>query len=185
MTTAASLPRLRLVTLADAPAIAAIYGRAVLTGCASFEIDPPDAAEMAARIAKIVDAGHPWLVAELDGAVVGYAYAGPYRPRPAYRHTVEDSIYVAEEAQGRGLGRWLLAALISAEEARGARQMIAVIGDSANTGSIGLHAALGFRHAGVFTSVGYKHGRWLDSVLMQRALGPGDETAPDAPPTAR
>jgi phosphinothricin acetyltransferase len=173
-----ALPRLRPVRPDDAEAIAAIYAHAVLTGCASFEIDPPDTAEMAARIAKVTGAGHPWLVAEIDGKVVGYAYAGPYRPRPAYRNTVEDSIYVAEEAQGRGLGRWLLAALISEATKLGFRQMIAVIGDSANTASIGLHTALGFRSAGLFASVGHKHGRWLDSVLMQLPLGDGDDTPP-------
>lgn len=171
-------PRLRPVRPDDAEAIAAIYGHAVRTGCASFEIDPPDVVEMAARIAKITGSGHPWLVAEIDGRVAGYAYAGAYRPRPAYRNTVEDSIYVAEEAKGRGLGRLLLAALIEETTRLGFRQMIAVIGDGANAASIGLHGALGFRSVGVLASVGFKHGRWLDSVLMQLPLGDGDETPP-------
>jgi phosphinothricin acetyltransferase len=168
-------PLIRPVTTADLPAVRAIYADAVLTGCASFEIDPPDAAEMASRLAKIRDAGLPWFVAEIDGRVLGYAYAGVYRPRPAYRFTVENSVYFDPTAKGRGLGRALLAALIEATTALGYRQMLAVIGDSANAASIGLHTALGFEPAGVFRSVGWKHGRWLDSVLMQRALGDGDE----------
>ena len=170
--------RIRPATPADLPAIAAIYGDAVLGGCASFELAPPAEAEMAARLAKIVDAGFPWLVAEADGAVLGYAYAGPYRTRPAYADTLENSIYVAPDAKGRSVGRALLAELIAITTAGGWRQMIAVIGDSANTASIGLHAALGFTHAGVLRAVGWKHGRWLDSVLMQRPLGPGDERPP-------
>lgn len=173
---------LRPASPADVPRLVTIYADAVLNGCASFEIDPPDAAEMTARLAKIVEAGLPWLVAEVDGTVVGYAYAGPYRPRPAYRHTLENSVYVDPAAKGLGLGRRLLEALIEATTALGYRQMIAVIGDSANAASIGLHTALGFAPAGVFHSVGWKHGRWLDSVLMQRPLGPGDTTPPDARP---
>lgn len=163
----------------DLPACRDIYADAVLNGCASFELEPPDAAEMAARHARIVGAGLPWFVAEVDGRVAGYAYAGIYRPRPAYRHTVENSVYVDPAAKGRGIGRALLAALIEATTALGYRQMIAVIGDGANAASIGLHAALGFAHAGLLCSVGWKHGRWLDSVLMQRPLGPGDGTPPD------
>ncbi|MDK9695098.1 MAG: GNAT family N-acetyltransferase [Siculibacillus sp.] len=174
-------PLIRPATPTDLAAIRTIYADAVINGCASFEIEPPDVAEMAARMAKIREAGLPWFVAEVDGRVLGYAYAGPYRPRPAYRFTVENSVYVAPDAKGRGLGRALLAALIEATTALGLRQMLAVIGDSANTASIGLHAALGFTHAGLLTSVGWKHGRWLDSVLMRRPLGPGDET----PPTTR
>lgn len=173
---------IRPATPADVPRFAAIYADAVLNGCASFELDPPDEAEMAARLAKIVDAGMPWLVAEADGRVEGYAYAGAYRPRPAYRNTVENSVYVDPAAKGRGLGRRLLAALIDATTALGYRQMIAVIGDSGNAASIGLHAALGFTHAGLLRSVGWKHGRWLDSVLMQRPLGDGDATAPGGHP---
>lgn len=157
---------------ADAAALAAIYAPAVLHGTASFEIDPPDAVEMGRRRAALVDAGYPHLVAERAGRVLGYAYAGPYRPRPAYRLTVEDSIYVAPDAHGAGVGRALLAALVAASIARGYAQMIAVIGDSAQTPSIRLHEAFGFRLIGVAREVGFKHGRFLDQVLMQRALAP-------------
>ncbi len=160
-------------TESDLPAIAAIYAHAVLHGSASFEIEPPGEAEMARRRADVLGHGLPHLVATRDGAVVGYAYAGLYRPRPAYRHTVEDSIYVAPHAQRCGVGRALLPALIGRCAAAGRRQMIAVIGDSANAGSIALHRAFGFRDAGVLEAVGFKFGRWLDSVLMQRALGDG------------
>ena len=173
-------PVLRPALDADIPAIRAIYADAVENGCASFELDPPDEAEMTARLTKIRDAGLPWFVAEVDGRVLGYAYAGAYRPRPAYRFTLENSVYVAPAAKGRGLGRALLAALIEATTALGYRRMLAVIGDSANAASIGLHAALGFTHAGLLPSVGWKHGRWLDSVLMQRPLGDGDATPPEA-----
>lgn len=171
-------PVIRPATPADLPAVRAIYADAVLSGCASFELEPPDAAEMAARYDKILSAGLPWLVAEVDGRVLGYAYAGPYRPRPAYRFTVENSVYVAPDAKGRGLGRRLLDELIAAVAALGYRQMIAVIGDSANAASIALHAAAGFDRAGLLRSVGWKHGRWLDSVLMQRDLGSGDTDPP-------
>lgn len=169
---------LRPCTPADVPAVQAIYAQAVREGTASFELDPPDLAEMLRRHAGLIGAGHPYLVADLGGRVAGYAYAGPYRARPAYRASVENSVYVAPAAQGRGLGRRLLAALIDEAALRGFRQMIAVIGDSGNAASIGLHAALGFRHAGVLRAVGWKHGRWLDTVLMQRALGSGDAAAP-------
>lgn len=174
------IPSIRPARPTDVPRFVAIYADAVLNGCASFELDPPDETEMAARLSKIVDAGMPWLVAEVDGRVLGYAYAGAYRPRPAYRNTVENSVYVDPAAKGGGLGRALLAALIDATTALGYRQMIAVIGDSGNAASIGLHAALGFQPAGVLRSVGWKHGRWLDSVLMQRPLGDGDATPPAA-----
>ena len=163
---------------ADLAAVTAIYRHAVLHGSASFELAPPDEAEMARRHAAILAGGFPWLVARLDGRVAGFAYAGPYRQRPAYAATVENSVYVAPDLQGRGIGRALLAQLIGEAEDRGFRQMIAVIGDSANRASIGLHAALGFSHAGVLRSVGWKHGRWLDSVLMQRDLGAGDRQPP-------
>ncbi|MFC3226436.1 GNAT family N-acetyltransferase [Marinibaculum pumilum] len=163
---------------ADLEAVAAIYRHAVLHGSASFELSPPDAAEMARRHAAILAGGYPWLVARLEDRVAGFAYAGPYRPRPAYAATVENSVYVAPDLHGRGIGRALLARLIDEAEDRGFRQMIAVIGDSANRASIGLHAALGFSHAGVLRSVGWKHGRWLDSVLMQRELGSGDRQPP-------
>ena len=158
----------------DLPEITAIYRHAVLTGTASFEIDAPDIAEMARRRTAVVEAGYPYLVAELDGQFAGYAYAGPYRARLAYRSTVENSVYVSENARRAGVASNLLARLIDETAARGFRQMIAVIGDSANLASIRLHEAAGFSHAGVLRSVGWKHGRWLDTVLMQRALGPGD-----------
>lgn len=173
---------LRPATLADLPQIRAIYAHHVLHGLASFEIEPPDEAEMRRRFDAIVANGFPYLVAVADDRVLGYAYAGPYRTRPAYRYAVEDSIYVAADAVGRGLGRRLLRELIAACEQRGFRQMLAVIGDSANAPSIELHRACGFAQAGVLRSVGFKFGRWVDSVLMQRALGDGDRTAPDSRP---
>ncbi|TNC12051.1 N-acetyltransferase family protein [Methylobacterium terricola] len=169
---------LRACAEADLPAVTAIYAHAVATGRASFELDPPDLAEMGRRRAALVDGGYPYLVAERAGAVVAYAYAGAYRPRPAYRGTVETSVYVRPDQARRGLGRRLLAELIDAATQGGFRQMVAVIGDSDNAASIGLHAALGFRHVGVLRSVGWKHGTWLDTVLMQRALGPGDAAPP-------
>ena len=169
---------LRAATPDDLPTITAIYAEAVLHGSASFELTPPTEAEMGQRMEAIVAGGFPYLVATLDGAILGYAYAGPYRTRPAYRFTVEDSIYLDPSARGRGVGKRLLAALIAACEARGDRQMIAVIGDSANQGSIRLHRSAGFEPAGLLKSVGWKHGRWIDSVLMQRALGVGDGEAP-------
>jgi L-amino acid N-acyltransferase YncA len=160
----------------DLPAITRIYAHAVRHGTASFELDPPDEAEMARRHVALVSGGFPYLVAEhaSEGAlsgVLGYAYAGPYRARPAYRFTVEDSVYVAPHAYRRGIGRALLARLILECEARGFRQMVAVIGDSPQTPSIALHEALGFRFVGTLLAVGFKFDRWLDSVLMQRALG--------------
>lgn len=163
---------------ADVPAIASIYGRAVRTGRASFELEPPDEGEMEARRAGLARSGHPYLVAHLAGELVGYAYAGPYRPRPAYRNSVENSVYVREDRQGRGIGRHLLAALIEEATRLGFRQMVAVIGDSENRGSIALHAAAGFALVGTLRSVGWKHGTWLDTVLMQRTLGTGDGTPP-------
>ncbi|MEJ1157680.1 GNAT family N-acetyltransferase [Prosthecomicrobium sp. N25] len=163
---------------ADVPAIRGIYAEAVLTGLASFEVEPPDEAEMLRRRAAVLAGGFPYFVAELDGRVAGYAYAGPYRPRPAYRFSVENSIYVDQGAQRHGIGRRLLAHLIAACTERGFRQMIAVIGDSGNDASIRLHAAAGFATIGTLPSIGFKHGRWVDSVLMQRALGDGDRTLP-------
>lgn len=171
------------VTLRDAEpgdmgAIAAIYSHHVRTGIASFEEIPPDAAEMARRHGVVVGAGLPYLVAVRGGRVVGYAYAGRYRERTAYRYTVENSVYVAEDAARLGIGRALLEELIARCAALGYRQMVAVIGDSANAASIGLHASLGFRAAGVLPSVGFKLGRWVDSVIMTRALGDGDQAPP-------
>ena len=169
---------IRPSTEADIPAITAIYAHAVLNGTASFELEPPSAEEMAQRRTALFAGGYPYLVAARDGALLGYAYAGAYRARPAYRSTVEDSIYVDAAAQGQGIGRALLDALIRDSAARGFRQMIAVIGDSASRGSIRLHESLGFRHVGTLDCVGHKHGRWLDTVLMQRGLGAGSAEPP-------
>jgi L-amino acid N-acyltransferase YncA len=162
----------------DLAAITGIYDHAVRHGTASFELEPPDENEMTRRYESLRAGGYPYLVAELGGAVAGYAYAGPYRARPAYHWTIEDSIYIAPQSHRRGIGRALLDRLIVESEAGGFRQMIAVIGDSANAGSIELHRAAGFRMVGTFDNVGFKFGRWLDSVLMQRPLGRGAETAP-------
>jgi len=172
---------IRPSTDADIGAITAIYGWNVLNGLGTFEEIPPDEAEMARRRGAFLDRGLPYLVAELDGKVLGYAYAGPFRLRAAYRYTVEDSIYVAPEAAGKGVGKALLKALIEACEALGLRQMCAVIGDSGNAASIGVHAALGFEHKGVFPAMGYKFDRWVDLVWMQRPLNGGGDTPPDAP----
>jgi L-amino acid N-acyltransferase YncA len=169
---------IRPAAAADVGAITRIYAHAVLTGTATFEIDPPDEAEMARRLHTLSASGHPYLVAEAGADVLGYAYAGPYRARPAYYWSVEDSIYVAPGAVRRGVGRALLARLIDDAAARGFRQMIAVIGDSSQIPSIELHRVLGFALIGTLVSVGFKHGRWLDTVLMQRPLGPGGTTAP-------
>jgi phosphinothricin acetyltransferase len=170
---------IRPATPADIPAITRIYACAVKHGTASFELEPPDEAEMARRQRTLVDGGYPYIVAEIDNALAGYAYAGPYRPRLAYRFSVEDSIYVDPDAQRRGVGRMLLEHLIEECERRGFRQMIAVIGDSAQAPSIELHRALGFRMIGTVENVGYKFGRWLDIVNMQRTLGAGATTKPD------
>jgi L-amino acid N-acyltransferase YncA len=163
----------------DAPAIQEIYAEHVLTGLASFEETPPDSNEMRRRMEEIRAAGLPYLVAELDGKVSGFAYASPFRNRSAYRYTVEDSVYIAGDALHRGLGRALLGAIIERCTALGYRQMIAVIGDSANDASIGLHAHLGFIMSGTMPAVGFNFGRWVDSVRMQRALGAGADTPPD------
>ncbi|MCC6531274.1 MAG: N-acetyltransferase [Burkholderiales bacterium] len=154
----------------DVAAIQAIYGWHVLHGLASFEEQAPPVAEMSRRREDVLARGLPHLAAELDGTIVGYAYASPYRPRSAYRYTVEDSVYVRHDLVARGAGRALLGALIARCERLDLNQMIAVIGDSANAASIGLHAALGFRTVGVLQAVGFKHARWVDSVLMQRSL---------------
>ncbi len=164
------VPIIRPATLADAAACAAIYAPEVLTGTASFETVPPSAADMAARIARALDAGWPWLVAETGGTVTGYTYCSQFRDRPAYRHSCENSVYVATAARGAGTGRALLTALIDAARAADFHQMIAVIGDSGNAGSIGLHRACGFADAGILRDVGFKFGRWLDVVYMQRSL---------------
>ena len=170
--------QIRPATLADIPAITRIYAHAVKNGTASFELEPPSEAEMTSRMETLIAGQFPYLAAENGGGLAGYAYAALYRTRPAYRHTVENSVYVAPEMHKRGIGKALLDALIAASAARGFRQMIAVIGDSNQAASIALHKACGFEWVGPLKNVGYKHGRWLDTVLMQRALGKGA----DAPP---
>lgn len=169
---------IRDATEDDITAIQAIYATHVLRGLASFEEVPPSTAEMSARRASVLGLGLPYLAAVVDGAVVGYSYATTYRSRPAYRYTIEDSVYIAEGLGGRGIGAALLRALIDRCERGTWRQMIAVIGDSANAGSIALHRSLGFQMVGTLPSVGFKFGRWVDSVLMQRALGTGDTNLP-------
>ena len=170
--------RIEPATLGEAEAVAAIYAHHVLHGTASFETAPPDAAEMAQRMAAVLDAGAPWLVArDSSSAVVGYAYASQFRDRPAYRFTSENSVYIRHDRRGEGIGRALLALLIVAAERAGFRQMIAVIA-GAQPASVRLHAACGFVETGRMRSIGRKHGKWLDTLYMQRALGPGD----DAPP---
>lgn len=168
---------IRPATPDDSPAIAAIYGEAVRTGTASFELEPPTEEEMRRRQAAVIAGGYPYIVAlDAAGAVLGYAYASAFRPRIAYRFTVENSVYVDPAAQGRGVGRALMDDLIARCEAAGFRQMVAVIGGSDNHGSIALHRACGFYDAGMLKATGFKFGRWLDTVLMQRELGAGERT---------
>jgi phosphinothricin acetyltransferase len=162
----------------DIPAVHVIYSHHVLQGLASFEEQPPSAAELRRRYDEVVSQKLPYLVADFGGTVAGYGYCAPYRTRSAYRYALEDSVYVHPDAQGRGVGRALLAALIRQCEALGYRQLIAVIGDSAHAASIGLHEAQGFLRVGTLRSVGFKLGRWVDSVIMQRPLGSGDATKP-------
>jgi L-amino acid N-acyltransferase YncA len=171
-----STARIRAATEADLPAITSIYEHAVRFGTATFELDPPDLAEMTRRFRALADGQFPYLAAELDGAVIGYAYVGPYRPRPAYRFSVENSVYFDPKAQGRGIGKLIMQELIAQSERRGFRQMVAVIGDSANVASIGVHRSTGFRMVGTCENVGFKFGRWLDTVMMQRDLGEGART---------
>ncbi len=173
-------PTIRPSRDADVPAIAAIYAHHVETGTASFETVAPDEAEMRRRRSALIERRYPWLVAELEGEVCGYAYAGPYRTRPAYRHSVEDSVYVRSSMQRRGVGGALLRALVRACTNLGFRQMVAIIGDSAQAASIGLHRAAGFEMVGTLRNVGYKHDRWLDTVFMQLALGEGARTPPES-----
>ena len=174
------MPIVRASQPLDLPAITAIYRHHVLHGTGTFEIDPPSLHEMRARHQDVLTKGLPWLVAQADdGQVLGYAYANWFKPRPAFRFSAEDSIYVAESARGQGLGRLLLDRLCHDCEVAGVRKLIAVIGDSANAGSIGLHQALGFTPVGTLTSVGWKFGRWLDTVFMEKSLGAGDQTAPE------
>jgi L-amino acid N-acyltransferase YncA len=170
--------RVRPASLADTPAVAAIYGHHVLHSLGTFEEVPPSEAETASRIAGVLKLGLPYLVAEDEGRVIGFAYASPFRPRAAYRYTVEESVYVEPGHHRRGVGKLLVAEVIAICEAMGLRQMVAVIGDSANAGSIGLHTSLGFEHKGVGRSLGFKHGRWVDIVWMQRPLNGGDQTQP-------
>jgi phosphinothricin acetyltransferase len=173
-----SAPEIRPAAEADLPAITEIYDHAVRHGTATFELIAPDLAEMTRRFRALMEGGFPYLVATLEGQVAGYAYAGPYRPRPAYRFTVENSIYLRPAIHRHGIGLLLMQRLLGECEARGHRQMIAVIGDSANTGSVGLHTRCGFDMIGTHPNVGLKFGRWLDTVMMQRALGEGSATIP-------
>ncbi len=165
-------------TADDLVAVTAIYGWHVRHGTGTFEVDPPDEIEIGRRRADVLAKGLPWLVLEQEGTVVGYASANQFRPRPGYRFCLEDSVYLANGSAGRGFGRLLLTELMARCEAAGARQMLAVIGDSANAGSIGVHRALGFDHIGTTRAVGWKSGRWLDVVFMQRSLGFGASTVP-------
>jgi L-amino acid N-acyltransferase YncA len=173
------MPTIRPSADSDLPAIAAVYGHHVLHGTGTFETTPPTDADMAARRADVLAKGLPWLVAEEGGRVLGYAYCQWFKPRPAYRFSAEDSIYLHPDAAGKGLGKQLLAELARQADAAGVRKLIAVIGDSANAGSIGVHRALGFTPVGTIASCGWKFGRWLDIVLMEKALGAGDATPPE------
>jgi L-amino acid N-acyltransferase YncA len=172
--------RIRAALTSDAAALAAIYGHHATHGLGTFEEVPPTPEDMAGRLKAVTDWDLPYLVAEIDGQVAGLAYAGPFRPRAAYRFTVEDSVYIAPDRMGQGVGKALLGEVIRVCEAMGLRQMVAMIGDSGNAGSIGLHRALGFEMTGVMTAVGFKHDRWVDVVMMQKALNGGAETPPSA-----
>lgn len=174
-------PEIRSATPADIAAVQAIYAESVLNGVASYELEPPDEAEMLRRYRSIAEPGFPYHVAEIDGVVAGYAYAGPYRTRPAYRWLVEDSIYIDPQYRGRGIGSLLIDRLIADCTRLGFRQMVAVIGGP-QPASVALHEKAGFVHAGSIASSGFKHGRWLDTITMQRALGEGDDTLPERDP---
>ncbi|RYF00997.1 MAG: N-acetyltransferase family protein [Comamonadaceae bacterium] len=173
------MPNIRPSRDEDIPAITAIYAHHVLHGTGTFEIDPPNAADMTGRRADVLARNLPYLVAEKDGEILGFAYCNWFKPRPAYRFSAEDSIYVADAARGMGLGRKLLAALCDAAEQAGVRKLLAVIGDSANAGSVGVHRSAGFTEIGVMRSVGWKFGAWRDIVLMEKSLGAGDTTSPE------
>ncbi len=173
------MPHIRPSREEDLAAITAIYAHHVLHGTGTFETEPPTEADMATRRADVLGKGLPYLVAEQDGQVLGFAYCNWFKPRPAYRFSAEDSIYVADAARGMGVGRQLLEALSAAAEAAGVRKLLAVIGDSANAGSVGVHRAAGFTQIGVMRSVGWKFGAWRDVVLMEKSLGAGDTTAPE------
>jgi L-amino acid N-acyltransferase YncA len=171
-------PVLRDASEADLPAIQAIYAHHVLHGVASFEETPPSVDDLRGRLASVLSHGLPYMVAEIDGTIAGYCYATPYRPRAAYRNTIEDSIYIDNAFRGHGLGRILLEALIARCETGPWRQMVAVIADGGSGGSLSLHRSLGFELVGTLKAVGFKHGRWLDTTLMQRTLGVGDAAVP-------
>lgn len=174
------MPTIRASQPLDLPAITAIYRHHVLNGTGTFEIDPHSMADMSARQQDVIGKNLPWLVAEGDdGNILGYAYANWFKPRPAYRFSAEDSVYVADAARGQGIGKLLLQALCRECEAVGVRKLIAVIGDSANLGSVGVHRAVGFTDVGTLRSVGWKFDRWLDVVMMEKSLGTGDRTSPE------
>ena len=175
------MPLIRPSTDADMAAVTGIYRHHVLHGTGTFEVDPPSLADMQARRAEVLARGLPYLVLQLEGDVAGFAYCNWFKPRPAYRFSAEDSLYLAPDCAGRGLGRQLLTELMAQAERAGVRKLIAVIGDSNNHASIGAHAACGFTHTGVLGSCGWKFDRWLDVVLMQCALGDGDHSAPQIP----
>ena len=175
------MPLIRPSSDADLPAITAIYAHHVLHGTGSFETEPPSVADMTARRADVLSKGLPYLVVEQDGKIAGFAYGNWFKPRPAYRYSVEDSIYMAPELQGKGLGRALLAELMARFEAAGIRKVMAIVGDSANTGSVGIHLALGFTQVGIVDSCGWKFGAWRDIVIMQKTLGLGDTQPPNEP----
>lgn len=175
------MPTIRPSRDADLPAITSIYAHHVQHGTGTFELEPPSPTDMAGRRAEVLARGLPWLVLEEQSEVLGYAYCNWFKPRPAYRFSAEDSIYLAESARGRGLGQQLLAELSRQAEQAGVRKLIAVIGDSGNAGSIGVHRRAGFEHVGIIRSCGWKFGRWLDIVLMEKTLGDGDRSAPTQP----
>lgn len=172
------MPTLRPSRAEDVPAITAIYAHHVLHGTGTFEIDPPPENEMATRREEVLAKGLPYIVVEENGRVTGFAYCNWFKPRPAYRYSAENSIYLSKDAQGTGLGRALLAELSTQAERAGVRKLIAVIGDSANAQSIGVHRSAGFTHVGILKSCGWKFEKWLDVVLMEKTLGPGDTTSP-------
>ena len=175
------MPLIRPSSDADLPAITAIYAHHVLHGTGSFETEPPSVADMTTRRADVLSKGLPYLVVEQDGKIAGFAYGNWFKPRPAYRYSVEDSIYMAPDLQGKGLGRALLAELMARFEALGIRKVMAIVGDSANTGSVGIHLALGFTQVGIVDSCGWKFGAWRDIVIMQKTLGVGNTQPPNEP----
>ena len=175
------MPLIRPSSDADLPAITAIYAHHVLHGTGSFETEPPSLADMTTRRADVLSKGLPYLVVEQDGKIAGFAYGNWFKPRPAYRYSVEDSSYMAPELQGKGLGRALLTELMARFEAVGIRKVMAIVGDSANTGSVGIHLALGFTQVGIVDSCGWKFGAWRDIVIMQKTLGLGDTRPPHNP----